>query len=162
MCTGSALCRTDCKGQGTFIVKKVDYKIEDHIKKLHQKLSKMSDVDVIDNKYKHVVSNLKKRIGELKFQEENLSYKLKTLYAEIADSISGISTYSPEQLSEAITELRSKQESVKIKLTQLQNETMDRKQLRSSIQYRISSLNIRIKEVCPSLFKSMNRVRFEP
>lgn len=137
MCTGSALCRTDCKGQGTFTVKKVDAKIEDHIKKLHQKLCKMSDVDAIDHKYKSVVANLKKRIGELKFHEENISYKLKTLYAEIADSISGLSTYSPEQLSEAITELRSKQESVKLKLAQLQNEAMDRTQIRSSIQYRM-------------------------
>ena len=83
---------------------------------------------------------MKKRIGELKFHEENISYKIKTLYAEIADSISGLSTYSPEQLSEAITELRSKQESAKLKLAQLQNESMDRTQLRSSIQYRMKEM----------------------
>lgn len=140
MCTGSALCRTDCKGQGTFSVRKVDELIVNYLEKIHYIIDNVSEVDAIENKYRQVLSNLKTRLSELKFQDENISFRLKTLYSEIADSINGNSTYTPEQLSEAITELRSTQDSVRLKLSQLQNEMMDRGQLRTSIHYRMDEL----------------------
>ena len=114
--------------------------IVDYLEKIYSIVDNVSEVDAIENKYRQVLFNLKTRISELKFQDENISFRLKTLYSEIADSITGNSTYTPEQLSEAITELRSTQDSVRSKLSQLQNEMMDRGQLRTSIHYRMDEI----------------------
>ena len=65
------------------------------------------------------------------------------MYAEVADSISGTSEYSPEVLSEAISRARERQAEVKEDLNRLLIEVSDTKQLKASIGYRFAEYKLR-------------------
>ena len=138
MCAGKVMCRNQCTGQGTFSVRNVDSMIEDHLQSLLSDNNDTGQEEMLETNYCSVVNSMNQRINDLKQEQEAISGKLRIMYAEVADSISGISEYSPEVLSEAISRARERQAEVKEDLNRLLIEVSDTKQLKASIGYRFA------------------------
>ena len=138
MCVGRTLCRNDCRGQGTFSVKKADTLVVKHLKDRLKSINSISDEAALNQKYEKSLAEMNAKIKRLKKKEEILSNQLKTLYSEIPDSINGKSTYSPELLSNAINEAKDRVDAVTAKLEPLLSESADTYQLRITIHRRLT------------------------
>lgn len=138
MCVGRSLCRNECRGQGTFSVKQVDTLVKKYLKDSLKRINAISDETAFERKYEKRTAELREKIRKLKKKEKTMNHQLKTLYSEIPDSINGKSKYTPDLLSDAITELKSNIDKVSVKLEPLLSEIADTNQLRITIHRRLT------------------------
>ena len=79
MCTNKTMFRNDCKGQGTFSVIKVDQFVERHMRRCLNQMDECKDQIKIDIKYKKHLSELNRKIRNLKKRESKLSKQLRMI-----------------------------------------------------------------------------------
>ena len=82
---------------------------------------------VLQRKYNKEISSCKARETKLNLELRKYTGQLDKLNAEIADSLTGDSVYSPEQLSAAINGITAKIDETKLQLETVRNEMAGKK-----------------------------------
>ena len=108
MCAGKAMHRCECDGQTVYSAEKVDAVVLDALHKCFDKIKSTPKSAVIEKKYKAIVSQIKKEIKCLEKENSSLERKLKELTEEIASALLGDSKFTPDILSMAIENTKTK------------------------------------------------------
>lgn len=119
------LCQ--CDGQSTYTAKKVDAAVCGVMMDIFGKITDAPDEMVLKRKFDKEIAGCKAKQTKLNMELRKYTNQLEKLNAEIADSLTGDSVYSPEQLSAAINALNQKLEDRKLQLEALQNEMANKK-----------------------------------
>jgi len=82
---------------------------------------------ILQKKYNKEISSCRTRETKLKMELRKYTGQLDKLNAEIADSLTGDSVYSPEQLSAAINGITAKIDETKLQLETVRNEMTGKK-----------------------------------
>ncbi len=114
------LCQ--CDGQSTYAADKVDEAVCGAIMDMFGRITDAPDEMVLQKKYNKEISSCKARETKLSMELRKYTGQLNKLNAEIADSLTGDSVYSPEQLSAAINGITSKIDETKLQLETVRNE----------------------------------------
>lgn len=91
------------------------------------KITGAPDEMVLKRKFDKEIAGCKAKQTKINMELRKYTNQLEKLNAEIADSLTGDSVYSPEQLSAAINALNQKLEDRKLQLEALQNEMANKK-----------------------------------
>ena len=113
--------------QSTYAVDKVDEAVCNAIMDIFGRITDAPDEMVLQKKYKKEIASCKARETKLNMELRKYTTQLDKLNDEIADSLTGDSVYSPEQLSAAITGINQKITEAKEQLEMLQNEMSSKK-----------------------------------
>lgn len=108
LCSGKAMHRNECDGQTVYIASKVDAVVLDALHKCFAQIKSTPKSAAIEKKYKAIVSRIKKEIKTLEKENSSLERKLKELTEEIAASLIGDSKFTPDVLSLAIENTKTK------------------------------------------------------
>ncbi len=119
------LCQ--CDGQSTYTAKKVDAAVCGVMMDIFGKITGAPDEMVLKRKFDKEIAGCKAKQTKINMELRKYTNQLEKLNAEIADSLTGDSVYSPEQLSAAINALNQKLEDRKLQLEALQNEMANKK-----------------------------------
>lgn len=119
------LCK--CDGQSTYTAKKVDTAVCQSIMDIFKSIKDAPDETVMQKKYIKEVASCKAKKTKLNLELKKSTAQLDKLNSEIADSLTGDSVYSPEQLSSAINSITQKIEDTKSHLEIIQNEMSNKK-----------------------------------
>lgn len=129
LCSGKAMNRNDCDGQTVYTAEKVDKIIIAALHQCFEKIKVTPKDAAIEKRYKIQISEIRKDIKNLEKETETFKRKLGELTAEIANSLLGDSKFTPDILSMAIENTKSKiAENVEIiasKNSQLNNKEAD-------------------------------------
>lgn len=115
------LCQ--CDGQSTYIAKKVDEILCSAIMDMFNRVRDMDEI-FLQKKYNKRIDSCKAMETKLNMELEKYAVQLDTMNAEIADSLTGNSVYSPEQLASAITSINQKFDEAKLQLETVRNEKL--------------------------------------
>ena len=119
------LCQ--CDGQSTYAADKVDEAVCNAIMDIFGRITDAPDEMVLQKKYKKEIASCKARETKLNMELRKYTTQLDKLNDEIADSLTGDSVYSPEQLSAAITGINKKITDAKEQLEMIHNEMSSKK-----------------------------------
>ena len=108
LCSGKAMHRNDCDGQTVYIASKVDAVVLDALHKCFDRIKSTPKSAAIEKRYKAIVSQIKKEIKDLEKENSSLERKLKELTEEVAASLLGDSKFTPDILSMAIENTKTK------------------------------------------------------
>lgn len=118
------LCQ--CDGQSTYTAKKVDKIVCSAIMDMFNRVKDIDEI-VLQKKYNKKINSYKALETKLNMKLEKYTAQLDTMNAEIADSLTGNSVYSPEQLASAITSINQKFDEAKLQLETVRNEKLNNK-----------------------------------
>lgn len=119
------LCQ--CDGQSTYAADKVDEAVCSAVMDIFSRITDAPDEMVLQRKYNKELSSCKARETKLNMELRKYTGQLDKLNAEIADSLTGDSVYSPEQLSAAINGITAKIDEAKLQLEAVRNEMAGKK-----------------------------------
>lgn len=108
LCSGKAMHRNECDGQTVYIASKVDAVVLDALHKCFDRIKSTPKNAAIEKRYKAIVSQIKKEIKEMEKENSSLERKLKELTEEIASALLGDSKFTPDVLSMAIENTKTK------------------------------------------------------
>lgn len=94
---------------------------------IFSRITDAPDEMVLQRKYNKEISSCKARETKLNMELRKYTGQLDKLNAEIADSLTGDSVYSPEQLSSAINGITAKIDETKLQLEAVRNEMAGKK-----------------------------------
>ena len=94
---------------------------------IFSRITDAPDEMVLQRKYNKEISSCKARETKLNMELRKYTGQLDKLNAEIADSLTGDSVYSPEQLSAAINGITAKIDETKLHLEAVRNEMAGKK-----------------------------------
>ena len=118
------LCQ--CDGQSTYTAKKVDKIVCSAIMDIFNR-ARATDEIALQKMYNKKFDSCKAMETKLNMELEKYTAQLDTMNAEIADSLTGNSVYSPEQLSVAITLINQKIDKTKLQLETVRDEKLNNK-----------------------------------
>ncbi len=119
------LCQ--CDGQSTYTAKKVDVAVCTAVMDMFSRIMDAPDEMVLQKKYNKEIASCKAKQTKLNMELRKYTNQLDKLNEEIANSLTGDSVYSPEQLSSAINAMNHKVEDARLQLESVQNEMSNKK-----------------------------------
>lgn len=117
----------ECDGQSTYTAAKVDEAVCRAVMDIFSSVTDAPDEVALKRKYDKEMSGHKAKITKLNLEIKRYSTQLEKLNAEIADSLTGDSVYTPEQLSTAINSVHQKISDANAQLEAIQNEIENQK-----------------------------------
>lgn len=99
---------SDCDGQTSYRAEKIDNAVLAVLEDLFKKIKEIPPSEAIERRYKLQVSGCNERHKKANAEVEKLSNQLKTLKLEIGKALVRESTFTAEQLSEAIKVTQNK------------------------------------------------------
>lgn len=117
----------ECDGQSTYTAAKVDEAVCQAVMDIFSSVTDAPDEVALKRKYDKEMSGHKAKITKLNLEIKRYSTQLEKLNAEIADSLTGDSVYTPEQLSIAINSVNQKMTDANAQLETIQNEIENQK-----------------------------------
>lgn len=108
LCSGKAMKRNCCDGQSVYSASKVDKVVIEALHRSFEKIKSTPKDVAIENRYKIHIGQIRKEIKQLTKETETLKRKLGELTAEIANALLGESKFTPDVLSMAIEDTKSK------------------------------------------------------
>ena len=100
--------RNCCDGQSVYSASKVDKVVIEALHRSFEKIKSTPKDVAIENRYKIHIGQIRKEIKQLTKETETLKRKLGELTAEIANALLGESKFTPDVLSMAIEDTKSK------------------------------------------------------
>lgn len=119
------LCQ--CDGQSTYTARKVDAAVCTAVMDMFSRITDATDEMVLQKKYNKEIASCKAKQTKLNMELRKYTNQLDKLNEEIANSLTGDSVYSPEQLSTAINAMNHKVEDARLQLEYVQNEMSNKK-----------------------------------
>lgn len=119
------LCK--CDGQSTYTAECVDEAVCNTIKDMFRRIKDAPDEQALQKNLKKELSGFKAKQTKINLELKKNQKQLEKLEAEIANSLTGDSAYSPEQLSKAIKAVEEKISQSTGELEQLQEEMTGKK-----------------------------------
>lgn len=133
LCSGKAMNRNDCDGQSVYTASKVDEVVVAALYKCFDKIKVTPKDAAIEKKYKTQITQIKQEIKKLEKETDTLKRKLGELTEEIANALLGDSKFTPDVLSMAIENTKSKiadnVKQIAEKENQLNNKETDMKKI---------------------------------
>lgn len=108
MCSGKAMKRHECDGQSVYSASKVDEVVVKALHKCFDKIKSTPKDVAIEKRYRTQIGQIRQEVKKLERETESLKRKLGELSAEIANSLLGESKFTPDILSMAIEDTKSK------------------------------------------------------
>lgn len=133
LCSGKAMNRNECDGQSVYTASKVDEVVIAALHKCFDKIKVTPKDAAIEKKYKTQITQIKQEIKKLEKETDTLKRKLGELTEEIANALLGDSKFTPDVLSMAIENTKSKiadnVKQIAEKENQLNNKETDMKKI---------------------------------
>ena len=98
----------NCDGQTSYIAKMIDKAIVEVLEDLFKKIKETPKDKALERRYKSQVSACNSKYQKISSEVEKLENQLRTLKMEIGKSLVGESTFTADQLSEAINVTQKK------------------------------------------------------
>lgn len=117
----------ECDGQSTYTAAKVDEAVCSAMMDIFRNVSDAPDECALRRKFDKEMAGSKAKQTKLELEIRRYETQLDKLNSEIADSLTGDSVYTPEQLSTAIKSVNNKISEAKLQLENLQNDMENRK-----------------------------------
>ena len=117
----------ECDGQSTYTAAKVDAAVCSAMADIFSSVSDAPDECELKRKFEKELAGSKAKQTKLELEIKRYENQLEKLNSEIADSLTGDSAYSPEQLSAAIKSVKSKLDDSKLQLESIRNDLENRK-----------------------------------
>lgn len=133
MCTGKALKRKSCNGQGTYSAKVVDEIVKGFMKECFDYIRSTPQDVALETKYKAVLAELRRQIKQQEGRIVELRESQEVLSAEIAKTLLGKSIYSSEDLAAAIEKAKVDLDEAVRKLDELRNREAEKKKAYSEL-----------------------------
>ncbi len=119
------LCK--CDGQSTYTAERVDNAVCRILKDMFSQIKDAPDEVLLQKRFKKEMSVCKAKQTKIKLEIRKYTSQLEKLEEEIAKTLTGESSYSPEQLSKAIKGIEEKISEAKCQLETLENEMLGKK-----------------------------------
>ena len=119
------LCK--CDGQSTYTAERVDNAVCRILKDMFSQIKDAPDEVLLQKRFKKEMSVCKAKQTKIKLEIRKYTSQLEKLEEEIAKTLTGESSYSPEQLSKAIKGIEEKISEAKFQLETLENEMLGKK-----------------------------------
>lgn len=123
----------DCDGATTYMAEKVDSAVMDVLRMIFANIAGCPEEEKIQQAYKSVVEASQQEQRRLAATLEKDQKQLELMRLEIPKAILGESTFSQEDLSSVITVLREKITASEKRLTEIQNEVAEKKEMSDGI-----------------------------
>ncbi len=119
------LCK--CDGQSTYVAERIDNAVYSIIKDMFSRIKDAPDEVVLQKRFKKEMASCKAKKTKVTLDIKKYTRQLEKLENEIADSLTGDSIYTPEQLSKAMKSLEEKIAEANLQLEKIENEFSSKK-----------------------------------
>lgn len=119
------LCK--CDGQSTYVAAKVDGAVCTVIQNMFCRIGETPDEDILNKRFQKEMASCRAKQTKLNLELRKHTVQLQKLEDEIANTLSGDSFYTPEQLSKAIKAVEGKVAETNTQLQLLHAEMSDKK-----------------------------------
>ncbi len=119
------LCQ--CDGQSTYAAEKVDAAVCTEIMRIFERITAAPDEMALQHRFDKEIASCKAKQTKLNMELRKYTAQLDKLNDEIANSLTGESVYTPEQLSAAINAVNQKLGDTRLQLETVQNEMANKR-----------------------------------
>lgn len=134
-CVKKAHQSVDCDGQSAYVADKVDLAVIGILYKYIDKIRETPQDKAIERKYKTQITACSDNQKKLTIENDKLTKRLQALNLEIANALVGESTFTPDQLSEAIKTTQVQIGSTSMQLAKITKELSNKKDAMGKIGF---------------------------
>ncbi len=129
----------DCDGQTSYRAEKIDNAVLAVLEDLFKKIKEIPQSKALERRYKLQVSGCNERYKKANAEVEKLNNQLKTLKLEIGKALVGESTFTAEQLSEAIKVTQNKLSEAILEMENVKSQLDNKKEAMGKLSYHYES-----------------------
>lgn len=129
----------DCDGQSSYRAEKIDNAVLVVLEDLFRKIKEIPQSKALERRYKLQVSGCNERYKKANAEVEKLSNQLRTLKLEIGKALVGESTFTAEQLSEAIKVTQNKLSEATLGMEKIKSQLDNKKEAMGKLSYHYES-----------------------
>ena len=119
ICTKRIHKSDKCKGQSVYVSERIDNAVDKIVREYLSRIKRTAKSVALEKRYETEIVDLKTQKRELEEEHKKYKERLSQLNSEISKTLTGESIYTPEMVSNGITETKEELHKIEDKLAQL-------------------------------------------
>ena len=119
ICTNKARKRGECDGQSAYVSTRIDAAVDAIVREYLARIKTTAKSVALERRYQTEIAEMKEQKRDVETEQKRCRDRLAQLSAEISNSLSGESAFTPDVLSMAIEDAKTKLQASKDKLAEL-------------------------------------------